>query len=174
MRPIDLAGQQFGRLRVIERDGSRAGNAAWRCQCECGELIVTTSLNLRNSNTRSCGCLQRDIATAIGRASRKHGHASGKGTSEYHIWQSMKTRCSNPKAINYQYYGGRGITVCQRWLDGFENFLEDMGPRPSCDHSIDRIDNNGNYELSNCRWATGVEQNNNLRRPKQYRKRANV
>lgn len=155
---IDLTNSRFGRLIVLSFGGqTRYRNAKWNCLCECGTSIVVSSGNLRNGNTKSCGCLQRDRVIEI---STTHGKCY---SSVYHTWVSMKQRCFDSAVHHYKYYGGRGITVCDRWLNSFENFYADMGDKPSPDHSIDRKNNYGNYEPSNCRWATATDQMHNRR-----------
>jgi hypothetical protein len=161
---IDLTGQVFGRLTVIRfvETHPTKGNM-WECRCECGNTYTTYTGALRATQTRSCGCLMRDSA-----AERRtiHGHSSNRGVRSrtYRIWLSMTNRCRNPKDISYKYYGGRGIEVCQRWHD-YRNFLADMGEIPA-PLSIDRIDNEGNYEPGNCRTATPKEQMANTRKRK--------
>lgn len=168
----DILGQTFSRLTVIQRAPTPKGEtrAYWLCRCSCGETLVTSGGNLRSGNTRSCGCLQREIAGAIGkitvpRASRlSHGHTRHKRrTPEYETWVSAKKRCTNPNSQDFPDYGGRGIKMCDRWLNSFEAFFADMGPRPSSLHSIDRIDGDGDYEPTNCRWATPDVQASNRR-----------
>ena len=167
-RLIDLTEKIFGRLTVIGRDYSVQGTnqkAKWFCNCNCGtKNISILSDSLRNGKSISCGCYQKEVAAKnakiTGTNQKKHGIS---GTPEYNSWNNMIQRCYNKNDIGYLNYGGRGITVCDKWLNSIENFIEDMGPRPSDDHSLDRINNNGNYELSNCRWATITEQNRNKR-----------
>lgn len=159
MRLIDLTDHPpFGKLTVIERAGSaKSGHAQWLCQCECGNVVTVSSNPLLRGLTNSCGCLHNELL-----AERNSTHGMSK-TSEYMAWAHMKNRCYNLKDKKFKDYGGRGITVCNRWLK-FENFFADMGKRPSSGHSIDRIENSGNYEPGNCRWATAAEQSRNTRR----------
>jgi len=158
---VDLGGERFGRLVVIERYGCNVqGRAKWLCRCDCGRETAVDSRNLKSGNTRSCGCLRRDISVA---KATIHGHKrGGKASPAYESWTHMIQRCTNHKNKDYRYYGGRGITVCERWRE-FRNFLKDMGEPPP-GHEIDRIDNDKSYEPRNCRWVTRAENNRNTRR----------
>lgn len=160
MHPIDLAGQKFGRWTVVRRaENTAQGQARWLCRCECGNSKVLKSILIRRGISRSCGCLHDEVVTV---RSTKHGHANAGAISPtYHSWAGMVARCSSEKHKNFQNYGGRGIKVCERWLT-FANFLADMGEKPP-GTSLDRINGNGNYEPSNCRWATATQQSRNRR-----------
>lgn len=163
MGGIDLTNQRFGKLLVIGRDmeteGIKSRELRWICKCDCGGQKTIVSYSLRKGITQSCGCLQVENCRRIGQITT-HGMS---GTVEHMTWASMKQRCSNPTAVGYENYGGRGIRVCDRWENSFENFYTDMGPRPSELHSIERENNDGNYEPNNCFWKTDKEQSNNRR-----------
>lgn len=157
----DLSGMKFGRLVAIKLDHIRGrGRAYWLCRCECGAFNICRSDVLTGGKSKSCGCLQKDVMAF---AVRKHGETvNDKKSPEYRAWGNMRSRCANPNHPHFHHYGGRGISVCDEW-SSFDAFLRDMGRRPTDGHSIDRIDNNGNYEPSNCRWATKYQQSRNTR-----------
>jgi hypothetical protein len=160
---IDLTGQRFSLLIVVGRADSyrhpdgRCGEARWLCRCHCGAESIVAGSRLRRGTTRSCGC--RRALAPLDRIT--HGMSR---EPEYRSWRAMHQRCSEPRRINWAYYGGRGIRVCSRWAS-FRTFLEDVGRKPSPAHSLDRIDNAGHYEPGNVRWATPSEQARN-RRPR--------
>ena len=155
-RKLELAGRRFGRLVVLSEAGRNLdGKVTWLCLCDCGNTTVKSGPRLKSGVNRSCGCL-------IGGRNATHRM---KGTRIYRIWANMLSRTRNPNASQYAVYGGRGITVCERW-QSFENFYADMGPTYTEGLTIDRINSDGNYEPANCRWATPLEQGRNTRRNK--------
>lgn len=153
----DLTGKQFELLTVIgfyERNKHR--KSVWKCLCACGKNTLAISSELKNGHKKSCGCLNGE----------SHGW---HGTPEYNAWKAMKGRCYNQNKKSFLLYGGRGIKVCDRWLNSFKNFLKDMGKRPSPRHSLDRINVDGDYEPNNCRWADDSVQNANKRFKTEHR-----
>lgn len=150
---IDISGQRFGLLTAI----SHVKGVRWLCSCDCGGNAVVASLDLRNGHTQSCGCFR---SAQTSKRMKKHGMT---GSPTHRTWISMRRRCNETSHDQYKYYGGAGITVCERWQTSFENFLADMGERPQ-GTTLDRKDPKGNYEPSNCRWATQKEQMNNTSR----------
>jgi hypothetical protein len=157
---IDLTGRIFGRLTVKSRIVPPKGRTLFVCACECGNEVTVNGSDLQTGNNVSCGCFR---TTRIGKVNYKHGAASKNDlTGAYRSWRAMKDRCHNEDNINFKAYGARGVKVCDRWIESFENFFADMGERPE-GQSLDRIDVNGDYEPANCRWASVTEQARNQR-----------
>lgn len=153
----NLIGKTYGRLEVVSFSHRTTKSSFWVCKCVCGKQKVIDAGNLKRSITKSCGCLHKEVFRRI---TTKHGLSR---TKEYFTWQEIRARCYRETHKLFKDYGGRGIKVCERWND-FENFLHDMGDAPSGHRiSIDRVNNDGDYKPSNCRWATSVIQNNNKR-----------
>ncbi len=156
----DMRGKRFGRLAVLGYASSRGSSqsAYWCCVCDCGQKATIRGQSLRSGETKSCGCLNQEMRHL---SNRKHGLY---GIPEYWVWHSAKDRCCNPNDAKFKHYGDRGIQMCQEWHDSFATFIADMGRRPKGRYTLDRIDNDGNYEPGNCRWATYAEQSRNNRR----------
>lgn len=159
-RSYNLLNKKFGKLTVIEFNGYPKDNASWICKCECGTTVKVPARYLRSGESTSCGCYQVELVTSMRQSCNTIG---GKNGTPYHplynIWKGMLARCNNPKNKRYKNYHDRGISVCERWLD-FNNFIEDMSPRPA-GLTLERINNDGNYEKSNCKWDTYHAQANN-------------
>lgn len=170
-RRFDVIGKKFGRLFVQEAQHYEKSpgvfDLRYRCACECGNSTFVTASKLMIGQIVSCGCYLREVTVS---RSLTHGDTRrGKRNRVYGIWAGIIQRCVNPNVKGYPYYGGRGISICDRWrygeggLSGYECFRDDMGARPSLKHSVDRVDNDGNYDPGNCRWATPKQQANNKR-----------
>lgn len=158
--PENLKDKVFNRLTVLSFYGkSKSGNSIWVCMCSCGKISNVIGSALKNGRTKSCGCLAAELTR--GRNST-HGYTRvGKHAPEYNAWEQMKGRCYKETNNRYYRYGARGIKVCDRWLESFDNFISDMGLKPTKKHSLERIDNDGNYEPDNCKWGTDEEQRRN-------------
>lgn len=166
-RKADLTGKRFSRLVAISESGrTKGGMVLWRCRCDCGNEKVVVGKDLKRGHTESCGCLRVERARE---AVSTHGHTQGGSSKLYRIWAGMKHRCMNPKNKNWDRYGGRGIRVCDQWLK-FDGFLRDMGPSfPGPGWTIERVDNDGNYEPSNCAWIPYFRQMANTCNSKRIR-----
>ena len=164
MKPIDLTGRKFGRLTALEKVGrNNQGNALWKCKCTCGNISIVRGLDLRSGNTSSCGCLKSEMTTL---RLKKHGMT---GTKIHDLWCNIKQRCLSESNSHYEGWGGRGITICQEWQNDFQAFYDYVSQLPHFGekgYSLDRINNDGNYEPGNVRWATPKEQANNRRTSK--------
>ena len=170
---VDVTNQRFGRLVVLKFAGleptsnPKKHRATFLCQCDCGKTTIVSSMNLRIGGTKSCGCIRKEATQQRSRRYKEievvHINGKRKATPEYTAWASMKHRCYGPNNDRYKHYGGRGIQVCERWHK-FENFLADMGRKPSPSHSLDRINVDDHYGPLNCRWATPDEQRANKRK----------
>ncbi len=154
---IDMKGRRCGRLLVLSFCAPVGdGRAKWLCLCDCGKQVSVLGKHLRCGNTRSCGCIQREV---VAHRSRTHGLS---GSPTYMSWAAMKSRCGNPKQRSYENYGAKGVKVCERWIKSFAAFLADMGERPE-GMTLDRINPFGDYKPSNCRWAGPTDQSRNTR-----------
>lgn len=168
------AGTQFGHWTTTGNSQKVIRRMLWECVCGCGVVRMVSLSNLRNGHSKSCGCQQKQNARATYEAHPGNWHTPRRGVGgrsthgmssspEYEAWSAMKKRCGNSRLRGFKNYGGRGITVCEKWRNSFQAFYRDMGPRPSKKHSIERRNNDLGYEPSNCYWATRVEQNRNTR-----------
>lgn len=151
----NLIGKVFGHLTVIKFFGIKNQRTVWECKCVCGKITYVDINKLNSGHTKSCGCFKPH---------KTHGKSGLNRSKEYIAWDAMIQRCCNPNNPNYKYYGAKGVKVCDRWKNSFENFLSDMGEAPSPKHSLDRKETTGSYEPNKCRWSTRIEQDRNKRR----------
>ncbi len=162
---IDLTGLRHGRIVVVSRAPNRGKRKFWNCVCDCGTAFEMRSDSLNDPRYVSCGCYHREDAARTGRKTATHGEKSNATVSkEYRAWVGMIGRCENPNHPKFSSYGARGIRVSPKWRNSFSNFLKDMGRKPHSSLSLDRENNDGNYEPGNCRWATSKQQANNRRK----------
>jgi hypothetical protein len=163
---IDHTGRTYGRLEVLRlfQSGTHTRKRLWWVRCICGTEKAIDIVHVTHGGTKSCGCANLERVSQMAEKHKKtHGEGHSNKTTEYRAWSSMKERCCNPNRNNYSDYGGRGIKVCERWINSYENFLKDMGRRPSVGFSLDRIDVNGDYSPENCRWTDQKTQQQNRR-----------
>lgn len=159
---MDLKKDKYGRWTLLSESAkTRSNHKRYLCRCECGVVRTVRMIHLKSGASKSCGCLKREICAESGRRNRIHGNAGERATLTYKSWRAMTQRCCNPKNAGYSIYGAKGISVCDRWKTSFQNFLADMGERPTASHSIDRINPRGQYDPANCRWATPLQQQRN-------------